>query len=231
MKKITAASIALALTAGGFAEAATMTFTDAATAYTGSTDWQYDEDGITAKAPNTYTDPISPLTVNAQLSLGFLSSQLPNSVTFTMETPFNAVTFSGSSGYKSDLLCDNTSDAIAAGGPDEVDCGLPDHYSLLSARGYRDGTLVAEQSFLPVTGMADIFNNDFKNLTSLEIFTYVDAPNGTGVSTLGCFDPCMIAFVDNLTLAPVPLPGALPLLVTGAGAIAFAGRRRKKSLG
>lgn len=231
MKKIAAASIAIALTAGGFAEAATMTFEGAGPVYDYSSTWEYSENGITAKVTGAYANPASSSPENTSLVLGYLDGHLPIRATFTMETPFHAISFFGSNGYRAGLSCRNTDDAIAAGGPDEVDCGLSDTYSLLSARGYRGDTLVAEQSFLHIPGMADTFDTAFNNLTSLEIFTYVDIPNGDYITLNSCYDPCMVAFVDNLTLAPVPLPGALPLLVTGAGAIAFAGRRRKKSLG
>lgn len=119
---------------------------------------------------------------------------------------FTQFHFSGRMVIGRDLDRRNTDDAIAAGGPDEVDCGLSDTYSLLSARGYRGDTLVAEQSFLHIPGMADTFDTAFNNLTSLEIFTYVDIPNGDYITLDSCYDPCMVAFVDNLTLAPVPSP-------------------------
>lgn len=95
MKKIAAASIAIALTAGGFAEAATMTFEGAGPVYDYSSTWEYSENGITAKVTGAYANPASSSPENTSLVLGYLDGHLPIRATFTMETPFHAISFLG----------------------------------------------------------------------------------------------------------------------------------------
>ena len=62
-----------------------------------------------------------------------------------------------------------------------------------------------------------IFIASFDDVTSLSF---------TGFDT---FNPSNGGFIlDNVRVSSVPLPGALPLLTVGLGALAYAGRRRKQ---
>lgn len=223
--KFKAIALTLAIATGGIAEAATMTFEDAGMDTVEPSNWKYDEAGISVVAISVSENPVRSGVPNGnRLLMGYRDGRSPAIANFTMAKPFHAVSFFVTGTGIRDLPCENDSFDI-------VNCELPENFESMKARGYNGNELVAEMAFYaPVTGTLIALDANFRNLTSLSIFPDVTPPEGLAIS-LACFDPCYQVTLDNITLAPVPLPGALPLLVTGAGAIAFAGRRRKKPRG
>lgn len=127
----------------------------------------------------------------------------------------------------------------------------------LQLRGYRDGALVASASyFIPDTcaaGCAGItvpnadapFSGQFTNLTGFEIAVVDGFQAATDYGILfrdgrwhTCLGPCGSLVVDNLALSvvspttpippQVPLPAALPLVVTAIGALLMLRLRRHR---
>lgn len=233
LMKTRALALTLVIATGSLAEAATMTFEHSHADPSGFYRWQYEEAGISADGGIIAVDPVvTDANGSKQLLLGFRDLRNPEAVNFTMATPFNAISFFASGTGKKDLPCANTDEAIDAGGDYIISCGLPERFESMKAQGFKDGNLIAEQSiYAPATGALITLGDAFRGLTSLAIFPSVTPPDGLNVD-FTCVDPCYQISLDNITFstappAPVPLPGALPLLVTGAAAIALAGRRRR----
>jgi hypothetical protein len=99
---------------------------------------------------------------------------------------------------------------------DEFFCG--DGYDNVRWQGFRDGSLIASDTFFVGTGApyTYVFGDLFRDLTSLRLTALPPFVEGGR-----CDDsPCGHFEIDNLVLAavnltPVPLPGALVLLMSG----------------
>lgn len=105
---------------------------------------------------------------------------------------------------------------------------IPVPYDNVLLTGYRDGTLLATARFTTGldSGIVDYtFGPDFAGLDLLRITNI--RPEGTFWEgyPIQCDDaPCGHFSVDDLTIAPVPLPPALPLGVAALGMLALARR-------
>lgn len=168
----------------------------------------YIEDGITA----TGNRAIARHGIELAAHMDDQATPFPSIITFTMDTPFDAVKFdfNGStrhrdcSGIEADLCMDQPY--------------IP--YNNMVVQGLRDGIVVAADNFW--TGYEDTyaFDSAFTNLDEL-LFLNLSPSNPS-------FE-CMIDFcshidIDNITLSPVPLPASLPIF--GAGILVILGFRR-----
>lgn len=144
----------------------------------------------------------------------------PEAVSFTMASRFNAVSFDLSpSGFDFFVYYEDRSYSEPT-------------YKNVYVQGFQGETQVANLTFdmSYASGRIEL-GGEFKNLTSLLIgaalpdFNYYEAL--PGVSYIDCAAPCSHFSIDNVVLAPVPLPAGLPLAASGIGLLALISRRRK----
>jgi hypothetical protein len=146
----------------------------------------------------------------------------PSSVTFSMATNFNAVSF---------LLDPVAFDFLVSF--DDGTFVKPTFLNVL-VQGYRGAALVSELKF-DMGSSPDPYTvglgSSFSDLSSLVIG--ILAPNFAEYRALpevisaGLCAPCSHFNIDNLKLAPVPLPAGLPLIASGLALLAFVSRRRR----
>lgn len=202
---------------GTSASAATMTFNnlwDYANNdyYSGST---YTEDGITVTGNNE-------LGYWSSTSLHMDDFYYPSSslATFTMGSRFSAVGFDLSADGFDYFVCDAAHN-----------CTNPTYQNVL-VQGYRNGSVVASLLFdmgAALQTFPVMLGGAFNNLSALSIEVFVPDNLFTNHPPGGyadCNSPCSHFTVDNVTLAPVPLPAALPLAAMGFGLLAMTARRR-----
>lgn len=146
----------------------------------------------------------------------------PSSVTFTMGSAFDAIGFDIDP-INFDLhICD----------PARI-CISPT-YMNVSVQGFRGASLAASLIFDMGSG-ADpyriLLGAPFRELTALTISIlsspvplFRTLPDGTIAQ---CGMPCSHFKIDNVELAPVPVPAGLPLAATGMVALWAIGRRRQ----
>lgn len=146
----------------------------------------------------------------------------PSAVTFSMATNFNATSF----------LLDPTSFDVFV----RFDDGsfLRPTFLNVLVQGFRGATLVSNLAF-DMGAAPDPYTvslgSDFSNLSSLVIG--ILAPNFAeylampGAVSIDSCAPCSHFTVDDVTLAPVPLPAGLPLAASGLALLAFVARRRR----
>ena len=148
----------------------------------------------------------------------------PSAMTFSMASNFNAISF----------LLDPVNFNFAVLFDDRS--YLQPTYLNVLVQGFRGGALVSSLKF----GMGAApdpytvsLGSAFTNLNSLVIG--ILAPNFAEFSAMPGFarfapcSPCSHFNIDDLKLAPVPLPAGLPLLALGLGGLGFIGRRKKKA--
>lgn len=146
----------------------------------------------------------------------------PSTVSFSMASSFNAVSF---------LLDPVAFDFIVCSGPSN--CAQQTYLNVL-VQGFRDGALVSNLSFdMGASPDPYLFNlgSAFTNLTSLLVAVILPDFNAyealPGVTSASPCAPCSHFNIDNVTLAPVPLPAGLPLVASGLALLAFVARRRR----
>ena len=230
MKKLLGATT-LMLALSSYASAATMTFDDYNFASADFLSRSYIEAGITAKG-------------NAPLIEGFGRGGGdaiyiadggwggPTSLTFTMEGVFDAISFD---------LTPSIFNYFVGKTANEVLRGKASRSSFVNVRvqGYGEAGIKAVTSFNMGTvleAQTYVLGTAFASLTSLVIgFEAVPAGFGQAVK-LGpkrfgaCTDsPCSRYTVDNVTLAPVPLPAGLAMMASAIAALTAAGRRRRSA--
>ena len=82
------------------------------------------------------------------------------------------------------------------------------------------GAVVTFRSDSDSAGLKDFSAlGGFRNISSFTI--------GVDDSLVGSCSTCSIMGFDDVTVSPVPLPAGLPLMLTGLGGLALAGRRRR----
>lgn len=196
------------------ANAATMTFTNVNLDPLANT---YSEDGILVSGNGD-------LGIGAGSALHFDDggTSSPSTVAFSMATHFNAVSF----------LPDPVNFDFLV----RLDDGsyLQPTYLNALVQGFRGAALVSNRTF-DMGAAPDAFTVNlgtmFNNLTSLVIgillpdfAAYQAMP---GVARAETCAPCSHFNVDNVTLAPVPLPAGLPLAASGLALLALISRRRR----
>lgn len=174
----------------------------------------YFEDGILASGNGSLRIEYG----SGGLHLDDAGTSAPSKVSFTMASKFDALSF---------LLDPVGFNLNACSGGNT--CSSPTYLNVM-VQGFRDGNLVSNAVF-DMGASLDPYRIDlgglFTNLSSLLIgVVYPDFAQFKPASVTPCA-PCSHFNIDNVTLAPVPLPAGLPLAVTGLAALAFVSRRRR----
>jgi hypothetical protein len=209
-------TLGLAAPFGSPATAATMSFSGLPGSCLGASP-AYAEAGITATdsgfGPAYWARP-------GVLHMDDSGTFCPQSVTFATARPFDAVSV--------DIL--PLSSWYCA---DPGNCAATDPYDNVLWEGLVGDTVVASDAFfMGTTDSTYVFGEAFRTLDELRVSAL--RPD---IARIGgeCFDaPCAHFELDNLVLAPVPLPAAVWLFASGIGALAAAGgafhRSRKPAL-
>lgn len=213
----TAAGLAVGIATGaaGAASAATVTFTGLPDEGGQLTTWN--EDGILTTAQGGALAAEQP--GSAHLDDG--GTGFASALTFSTGGLFAATSFDILPSSNEYELCQDL-------GEGELDCD-PYGFANVQVTGYADGALVASDAFdMFAANGSYVFDDAFADLDLLVIgFAPLptDLPSG---SFLSCDDsPCTHYSVDNVILAPVPLPASGALLAFGVVVLA-AGYRRKR---
>lgn len=124
-------------------------------------------------------------------------------------------------------------EAIGLGQSAVVDDGIdwvPVAYDNIRVQGFLDGVRVGETFFstgLTINKTTYALGQDFAGIDLLRIPAIGASGQMAGGLPIQCFDaPCGHFDLDSLSLAPVPLPAALPLSAAGIGMLAMLRRRR-----
>ena len=176
----------------------------------------YSEDGIFASG-----NGMLGLYVSSMLHFDDYGTAAPSAVTFSMDSLFDAVSF----------LLDPVGFDFFVELEDRS--YLQPTYMNVLVQGYRGATLVSDLNF-DMGSSPDPYKvklgSTFSNLSSLVISilppNFAEYSAMPGFSYAGPCDPCSHFNIDNLKLAPVPLPAGLPLLASGLALLAFVARRR-----
>lgn len=209
------AAAVLALSAQvGSANAATMTF-DNLPSGIGGTTWT--ENGITARS--LFGGEIASFTNPGQAHLDDSGTSHAHSIAFTMGSRFNAKSF-----LIQPLGFNFTGCAV-------VGSGCASSFANVQVQGFRNGSLVALTRFDMGTGRSPstfTFGSAFSGLNRLVIgFTPFSALPASILNN--CDAPCSHFDIDNVTLAAVPLPAALPPLLASLGLLGLVGMRRRRA--
>lgn len=198
--------LALAASAGSTVSAATMSFSGLAGFCNGLSP-SYTESGITATGldsnPAYFLNP-------GVLHMDDSGTTCPQSVAFTMALPFSAIGVDilplGPTAYCSDPNCEQPGDP----------------YENVRWEGLVGGTVVASDTFfMGTTDSTYVFGDAFRNLDELRVSALLPDFARIGGE---CFDaPCAHFELDNLVLAPIPLPAGLWLLMSGIGTLGAMG--------
>lgn len=226
MKKLLAA-IALVFTQAGIAPAATMTFDDLGTAV--ANDFltkTYSEDGIIGSANGFLVDSLLRGTDSLYVADGGWGG--PTRMIFTMASAFNAVSFDLTPSIFSYIVT-NTRSGVSK----------PSSFVNVRVQGFGVDGLTAVTSFNMGTVQSVttyVLGAAFSNLTSLVIGFEPTPSFGTPVPVgpnrvAQCTDvPCSRYRIDNITLAPVPLPATLTLMIAALAGMGVAARHRKAAI-
>ncbi len=148
----------------------------------------------------------------------------PTKLTFTMDSLFNAVSFDVTAGIFDYLVTNTLKNTSKIGSFKNILIQGFDATGLVASRAINMGSDVGAETTYAL-GAA------FRNLSSLVIgFTPTPsfAANATGPNrTAQCINlPCSRFRLDNVTLAPVPLPAALSLMLAALAGLTLVARRR-----
>ncbi|MFV0474191.1 MAG: hypothetical protein ACK5MQ_08305 [Pikeienuella sp.] len=196
------------------AAATTMNF-DGLPAMPGET--VYVENGVTATATGGELSAYTRSAGDLALHLDDSGTPAANAIRFTIGGAlFRPVSFdylSAGFGYCADQ--------------DATNCNTP--YDNVRIQGLAGGSVLYEEMFS--TGLPAVDFSTYMIAQSQLVDTFVISNILPSVGGGGgyCFDaPCGHMFVDDLTIAPVPLPATLPLLAVSLAALfgSFAARRR-----
>ena len=190
------------------AQAATMTFDNLVDPLAST----YFEDGITVSGNGE-------LGVYGAGHVDAANSPAPSRLTFTTGARFNALSFDITPvGFdyficKGDAACVNRT------------------YRNVSVSGYRGSDLVASLLFNMgelTSAYAVLLGERFTNLTSL-VIEAVMPEFPTRPRVFGdCEENCSDFDIDDITLAPVPLPAGLPLAASALGILGLLARRKRR---
>lgn len=153
------------------------------------------------------------------------------SLEFTMATHFNAVSFDisplSSISFLTYTNMDDPSNVLVFG---------PVSFENVKVEGFSGGSLKAsyvfDMSIYPARSFSTVALSGFNHLDMLRIdFLSVNRdqfPDMPGFKKeFYCDSPCSHYDLDNVVLAPIPLPAGLPLLLAAVGGLGFVARRRK----
>jgi hypothetical protein len=195
-------------------DAATMTFDQAAYPYQST----YVENGITAMTADYYE--IGVFGAGQVLHMDTFYQPSPQLVTFSMGRRFDAVSL---------LMMPSTFDYFVC---DANNLCHDQRYANVGIRGYRGSSLVASLVFdmgSPSSNYTLPLGPLFQNLTSLVIEALrPDFLTGPDLYS-DCIKVCAHFSIDDVTLAPVPLPASMPLATSGLATLALLGWRKRRT--
>lgn len=208
--------VAFCLSASGLSSnAATMTFSDIGLDYMAKT---YTENGITAVGNGNLG------LYNGAGGVHFDDggTSAPSKVSFTMQSAFNAKRFD---------IDPVGSDFYVCYG--RANCVEPSYQNVL-VQGYRDGSIAASLMFNMGVSLSPYtvkLGKLFEGLSSLSISILYPERSAfsslPGVTEIAYCSPCSHFNIDNVVLAPVPLPTSLALGASALGLLGLASRRRR----
>lgn len=217
MKKFLTA-LALVIAQASAASSATMAFDHLSTFANDFQGKKYTENGIVATGNGPMFESYY-RSVN-QLYLANSGWGGSTAVTFTMNSIFNAVSFDLTPSVFDYFIRNTKTGAVGASS-----------YSNVRVAGYNSAGIVAELVFNMGTIMTQktySLGAAFSNLSRLVIgFQDPVLGNVGGNKVAECFAPCSRYRLDNVILAPVPLPAGMVLMLTALAGMAVATRRRK----
>lgn len=217
MKKLLSA-IALVVTQMGPAQAATMGFDNLSTFASDFTGKQYSENGIKAVGNGPLFESYFRSTDQLYMADGGWGG--PTAVTFTMGSLFNAISFDLTPSLFDYVIRNTNTGAVTSATYANVRVAGFNSAGLAAELVFNMGTVLQQQTY--VLGAA------FANLTSLVIgFEYPKLGKVGRNLVAECVAPCSRYRLDNVTLAPVPLPAALPLMLSALVGFAAIARRRR----
>lgn len=217
MKKLIAA-FALVLMQASVAPAATMAFDNLAVFANDFKGKSYTENGVTAVG----NAPLFESYFRSKDNLYLANSGWGGStaVKFSMDSVFNAVSFDLTPSVF-DYFIRNTATGKTTAAS----------YANVKVSGFNAAGLVAELVFNMGTVMTQktyLLGTAFSNLTSLVIGFKDPVLGAVGKNLVAqCSAPCSRFRLDNVSLAPVPLPAGLVLMLSALAAMMFAARTRR----
>lgn len=220
MKKLLAA-VAIVLAQAGIAPAATMGFDNLSTFASDFSGKKYYEHGIAAAANAPLFESYfrSPDMLYLADS-GWGGSSL---VTFTMASAFNAISFDLKPSVFDYVIRNTMTGAVK-----------PATYANVRVSGFNDAGLAAELIFdmgTVLTSKTFFLGTAFTNLTSLVIGFSNPVLGKVGKNQVAeCSAPCSRFRIDNINLAPVPLPASLGLMIAALAGMGFVARRRRAAV-
>lgn len=223
MKKLLTA-LAFVLAQAGMAPAATITFDNYDFATADFLARTYTEAGITAKGNAPLIESFGRGGGNS-LYIADSGWGGPNFLTFTMASLFNAVSFDLTPSLFNYFITNTKSGASFRGSFVNVSVQGFGANGLVAATTFNMGSLLQAKTYT--------LGSAFTNLNSLVIgfgpTSGFGVPVKLGKNLVGqCTDaPCSRYRLDNVTLAPVPLPAAFALMLTALAGLGIAARRRK----
>jgi hypothetical protein len=222
MKKLLAA-MALVFMQAGLAPAATMTFDNLGSAVSDNfLTKTYKEDGITGTGNGFLFDSLLRSADSLYMADGGYGG--PTRMIFTMTSAFNAISFDLTPSIFSFFVTNTQSGKSKLSSFVNVRVEGFDADGLRAVTSFNMGTVQTATTYL--LGAA------FANLTSLVIgfepIPGFGVPVAVGPNKVGqCTDvPCSRYRIDNVTLAPVPLPASVLLMLSALAGLGFAARRR-----
>ena len=217
MKKLIAVA-ALVLSQTGISSAATMGFDYLSTFSSDFTGRTYEENGIKA----TTNGPLFESFFRSPDSLYLANSGWGGAtkVTFTTGSQFNATSFDLQPSVFDYVIRNTKTGRIRQAS-----------YRNVHVAGYSDSGLAVELAFNMGKVMSPqtvLLGEAFSNLTSLVIGFKEPKLGKIGRNRVAeCSAPCSRFRLDNVALAPVPLPAGLGLMATALAGLAFVTRRRR----
>lgn len=169
----------------------------------------YSENGITAEGQGFFS-PFAASMPDDSIHLDARGTAYPTSVSFSMDRPFDAISFDYLAFPNMYRECVDTGQSKSC---------RTIGYQNMEVTGLRSGVEVA--SLLLETNEFDttqLLDSTFKNLDSLRISLLSpflgQVGNAYPIYTYQC-DECSHLNLDSITLTPVPLPAALPMFAVG----------------
>lgn len=217
-------ALAFIFAQAGISSAATMTFDNYDFGTASLSEKTYSEDGINVAGNGSIFESFGRGGGNS-LYLADGGWGGPTALTFTMASAFNALSFDLTPSLFSYIVTNTLTGKSAPGKFANVQIKGFNELGLATTKTLNMGEVLETRTIT--------LGNAFRNLTSLVIGFRPTAgflvPTQLTEKTVGiCTDvPCSRFRVDNVTLAPVPLPATLSLSLAALAAMSFVSRRRR----
>ncbi len=209
-------SVSVLATIGSQACGATMTFDKPLSPEDYFATYSYIENGITMVADR----PLDPTYIGGTLHMDDGGTSASRSVNFSMPKRFRALSFQVPWSSFNSVSCND----------ETWECEEVTTSNLL-IEGFRGGKSVISQwvNANDVAPNSFLFSRAFTGLTSLRFsLQWPQFPSRPGYTIFCADNPCSHFNLDNVTLAPVPVPASLPLVGSAFATLGFFGLRARK---